>query len=302
MKLPISDLLDACTADDIELTADINTTAIKAKTLARIHAEKSHRRWKPSVLLAAAIVATLLFGTAVAAGSAIVGRYVEDPSEFTQIIKTQKEDGSILYHKAEHPDACYAITFDFEEPQEGMVYYKLNWLPYPAHDAWPKPVDTSDRLSHWDVIQNDGYYTDPDHPYRRNGEMLYQIRVTPLTDPNDIYFFHGKVLSEAYDTWQGMSRLRLSIDYASMEQNPYYHWDGPPVNYLILFAPNTSILIYIAGTLGFEDLEAIAENMEIKVTDELDTTKEYLDAYMEENPSNIEYFGPNMSWLDLGRG
>ena len=302
MKLPISDLLDACTADDIELTADINTTAIKAKTLARIHAEKSRRRWKPSVLLAAAIVATLLFGTAVAAGSAIVGRYVEDPSAFTQIIKIQKEDGSILYHKAEHPDACYAITFDFEEPQEGMVYYKLNWLPYPAHDAWPKPVDTSDRLCYWDVIQNDGYYTDPDHPYRRNGEMLYQIRVTPLTDPDDIYFFHGEVLSEAYDTWQGMSRLRLSIDYASMEQNPYYYWDGPPLNYLILFDTNTRCRVCIAGTLGFEDLEAIAENMEIKVTDEPDTTKEYLDAYMEENPSNMEYFGPNMSWLDVGRG
>lgn len=304
MKLPISDLMDTCTAEDMALTAEINTEAVKAKTLARIRTEQKPRHHpKPRVLLIAAIVAALLMVTAAAAGGAIVGRYVDDPSEFTHILKIKQENGSIKYRKVEYPNASYAITFDFEEPREGMVYYKLNQLPYPAHDAWPKPVDTSDWIPYWEIIQNDGYYTDPDRPYRRNGEMLYQIKVYTSTDPDCIYFFNGEILSEEYDTWRGMSRLRLSIDYSNTEENPiYYYWDGPSVNYLILADPETSCVIYIAGTLDFADLEAIAEHMEIKVTDEVDENKEFLEKWMKENPSGTETIGPNISWMDIGRG
>ncbi len=303
MKLPISDLMDSCTAEDIELTAEINTEAVKAKTLARIRAEQKPRRHpKPRVLLIAAVIAALLMITAAAVGGAIVGRYVDDPSELTHILKIKQENGSIKYRKVEYPNASYAITFDLEASQKGMVYYKLNYLPYPAHDAWPKPVDTSDPIPYWEIIQNDGYYTDPDRPYRRNGEMLYQIRVSPSTDPDCIYFFNGEVLSEKYDTWQGMSRLRLSIDYSNTEETVYYNWDGSVVNYLILADPETNCRIYIAGTLGFEDLEAIAEHMEIIVTDEVDENKEFLEEWRKENPSNTEAIGPNVSWMDIGRG
>ena len=303
MKLPISDLMDTCTTEDIELTADINTEAVKTKTLSRIRTKQKLRRHpKPRVLLIAAIVAGLLMITAAAVGGAIAGRYVDDPSELSYILKYTVEDGTVRYVKAEHPNASYAITFDLEVSQDGMVYYKLNQLPYPAHDAWPKPVDTSDWIPYWEIIQNDGYYTDPDRPYRRNGEMLYQVKVYTSTAPDCIYFFNGEVLSEKYDTWRGMSRLRLSIDYSNTEETPYYDWDGPPVNYLILADPETGCVIYIAGTLGFEDLEAIAEHMEIIVTDEVDEHKEFIEEWRKEHPSNTETIGPNVSWMDIGRG
>ena len=299
MKLPISDMMDTCTAEDIALAADINTEAVKAKTLARIHAEPTRRHWKPSVLLAAAIVATLLFGTAVASGSTIVGHYVDDSSEATQRFIITETDGSIRYVEHKFPNASYAIRFDFEEAQEGMVYYKVNQLPYPAHDPWPKPVDSSGWLPYWTVIENDGYYTDPERPYRRNGEMLYQVRVTPLANPDLVYYFNGEVLSEKYDIWQGMSRLRLSIDYANSE---HYSYCGVPVNYLILMDPDRRVMVYIAGTSEFNVLEAIAENMEIKVTDEVDTRKEFEEEWTKGPPSNVEYLDPDVSWLDLGRG
>lgn len=152
MKLPISDLMDTCTTEDIELTAEINTEAVKTKTLARIRTKQKLRRHpKPRALLIAAIMAALLMITAAAAGGAIAGRYIDDPSELTHILKIKHENGSIKYREVEYPNASYAITFDLEEEQKGMVYYKLNHLPYPAHDAWPKPVDTSDPIPYWEI-------------------------------------------------------------------------------------------------------------------------------------------------------
>lgn len=298
MKLTISELMEQCSAASVDLTADIDTEAVKQNVLARIQAEPPKgKRFKPTVLLVAAAVMTLLVGTAVATGRDLRGWFVDDPDEATRIY-AYEEDGGIKYVKQEFPDAAYAMSLDFEEPQENLVYYKLNWLPYPAHDPWPKPVDTADWLPNYEVIENDGYYTNEERPYQRNGEMLYQVRVSPLQETDTVYYFNGEVISESTDVWNGMSRLKLTIDY---KESAYVYDYGAPVNYLILVDSENRVMIYIAGTLGFADLEKIAKNLEIKVSDTVDPNLEYLEELRKENPLR-EQIGTPISIMDLGRG
>ncbi len=269
MKLPITELMNDCCPEQVELQCEVCTEQIKDNVLAHIHAEqKPPRRFRLSVLLAAALVISLLAGTVAAAGSAIKNRIVADAHEADRVILYYGDDDTVTdTFVAEMPDAQFALTYEVNRPQYHSIDYKLNWLPYPAHDPWPKPIDTDGWLNNTThaYIQNNGYYTIEGHPYRQTDEMLYQLRITGLTDGDTVYYYNGTPTVVKQDQWNGWTRIEFTIDYTDSATIPW----GRPINYLILFDPETSVQVQIAGTMDFEIYEKIAENMEIRITDEL---------------------------------
>lgn len=269
MKLPITDLMDDCCPEQAAISQEIHTQQIKDNVLNRIHAEpKPICHFRPSVLLVAALIMTLLVGTAVATGNAISAEPVDDPSVADRIVVHYDAEGNVTDAQViEMPDAQFAVTYEVEQPQYHRIQYKVNWLPYPAHDTWPKVMDTSGWLDNYTdaYIQNDGYYTTEGRPYKQLDVMLYQIRVTGMTGSGDIHYYNGEPTFVKQDTWNGWSRLEFTIDYTN---STTVYW-GRPINYLILFDPETSVHVQIAGTMDFETYEKIAEHMEIKVCDEL---------------------------------
>lgn len=301
MKLPITELMTDCCPEQVALEADIDTDRVKQAVLARIRAEpRPYRRFRPSVLLAAAVLVTLLVGTAIASGRAILTWEVEDAREADRIVVYYDEEGKVTDATVvEMPDAQFAVSYEVSEPQYNVIEYKLNWLPYPAHDAWPRQVSTEGWLaSDGDNIENDGYFTVPDHPYRQLDEMLYQITVQGMTDGGHIYYYNGAPTVVKEDRWQGWNRLEFTIDYTN---SPSIGW-GRPINYLILFDPETSVWVQIAGTMDFETYERIAENMEVRVTDRLHYIySEQWQEWMEAQTTDRDVVG-NAGFADLGRG
>jgi len=302
MNIPITDLMDDCCPEQVTLCSDVQTDTIKETVLSRIHAEpKPVRRFRPSVLLVAAAVMTLLVGTAIAAGRAISTRPVADANEADRIFIWYDENGKVTdAHVVEMPDAQFAVTYKVEQPQYNAIDYKLNWLPYPAHDTWPKPVDTSGWLNNASdtTIENDGFYTVEGHPYRQLDQMLYQIRITGMTDSETVYYYNGAPTVVKQDQWNGWSRLEFTIDYTDSTSIAW----GRPINYLILFDPKTSVWVQIAGTMDFETYEKIAENMEIRVTDQLHYvyTEEWQE-WIADYGLPLE-IGNTAAFGDLGRG
>lgn len=269
MKIPITDLMDDCCPEQVIVGKAVNTDAVKENILARIHAEiKPVRHFRPGVLLVAAALMTLLVGSAVAYERAIYTHSVDDAREADRIVVYYDDTGKVVDADVlELPDAQFAVSYQVDQPQYNVIEYKLGWLPYPAHNTWPKPVSTEGWLDNVSdaYIQNDGYYAVPDHPYRQLDEMLYQIQVTGLTDSDAVHYYSGTPTVVKEDTWEGWNRLEFTIDYTD---STTVFW-GRPINYLILFDPESSVKVQIAGTMDFETYEKIAENMEVRVTDEL---------------------------------
>lgn len=295
MKLPISDLMETCNADAIDIHTESNTEHIKADVLRRIRAEQPPRKkhFKPSVLVAAAAVMTLLIGTAVATTSALSGRELDDTAETVWFSHVNKTDE---YQRIHWPDAGYAIDLDIPEDaksQENIVYYRLNWLPtelngepFPTQENTPVITD-AEGWTRFDVQT----FMDLGAAYGYSEEtniIAYQVNVSTIQqhEYEMVYYLNGDTTLVKQDNWKGWNRMELTVDYSTSDT---FRWPQP-VNYLLLYDPVENIFVNICGMMDLDTFEKIAENMEIKISDE---------PYEYALPNAI---GSPAGILDLGRG
>ena len=256
MKLSISDLMDCCTAEDIELTVEINTASIKTKTLARIRPKDSRHHKSLRLLLVAAVITTLLIGTVTA--SYITYLSLRTVANAEETIWYDFIAGTGEYQQVYHPYAQYAIDLEIPEdakPQENMVYYRLNWLPSesPSYD--------------FGEVNEDGWMPFHCQTWEDLGETIpYQINISTIQQHEFeiVYYLSGDTTLIKQDNWNGWNRMELTVDYT---KNGGLRWDEP-VNYLLLYSPDDNIFINICGMMDLKTFETIAENMEIKVSDE----------------------------------
>lgn len=288
MKLPISDLMEACTAEDISIETHINTEAVKQTVLSRIQAEPPKRkRFKPSILLVAAAVMALLVGTAVATPTVLSGREVTDTDE---TFHYDYHNGKDIYYESYYEDAGYVIEFDIPEdatPQDHHVEFRLGWLPEEYEGVPITPIYYT--LNEWaqgqvgtdlGLLEEFGEYIDI---------IPYQVNVwgKKADSFETKYYLNGETTLVKQDNWNGWNRMELTVDYTNSNA---LRWEYP-VNYLLLYDPEENIFVNICGMMDLETLEQIAEHMEVRVTDEL---CQHVPSY--------EHKGPSVAMLDLSRG
>ena len=299
MEYRIDDLLDEYRDTSISLKTMEYTSAdaIKEMTVNKISSQGcgTRRRRKPGVILAAAVAATLLVGTAVASSAKFFStRDVEDSSETAYY----SDIGNGQYQYVEFPDTTFAIELDIPEdaqPQEHMVYYRVNWLPteyegrtIPAQD--PKLLQMDDEG--WmpftaQVCADLGFVGGQLTP---NCDIIaYQVNINTLQEHeyDIVRYLSGDVTLVKQEYWNGWDCIELTADYRAEDSGA--KWDTP-VNYLLMYNSKDNIFVNICGMMDFEALEKIAQNMEIRVSDEL---------YEYTVPEDI---GTPAGMLNMGRG
>ena len=288
MRQAITELMDDCCVEEIDICSEIDTSAVKADVLGRIRAEaKPVRRFRLRLVLVAAAVMTLLIGTAAAAGNGMFSRSVEDSGETTW--QSYVPEGE-TYQTVSWPDASYALEFAPTKSQENTVYYRLGWLPEEWEGtALSAPVSTAQWTpdSHR-IIQEFPLYNRPTDsvdtiPY------LIEMFTIQTHEFDYVYYLNGEVTEVKRDTWNGWERLELTVNYTDAAM---FRW-SVPVNYLLLYDPDESILFKICGMMDLETYERMAEHLEIKISDE---PAEYT------VPTADQHIGSPSIILDLGRG
>ncbi len=289
MEYRIDDLLDEYfdTSVSLETMEYTSADAIKELTVNRIKTEgrSTRRLWKPGVLLAAVVAATLLIGTAVA--SCVTYMHLREVEDSAETIWYSYVESIDEYQRVYWPNAQYAVDLEIPEDaksQENMVYYRLNWLPSEPceymfgnirEDGWiPFNVQTWEDLG---------------------GTIPYQINVTTIQEHeyDKVYYLNGATTLVKQDNWNGWNRMELTVDYTGTDGLNALHWEEA-VNYLLLYDPEENIFINICGMMDLDTFEKIAEYMEIMVSDE-----PYKYADVEPNPNHV---GTPAGILDLARG
>ena len=213
---------------------------------------KTITKFSKTVLIAAVVAAALIV-TALAAG--LFGTSVR---ETDGLQGTWGGDQSVDFYDARH-----YVTFESDQPRH-EVLFKANWLP-----CEPTAGAGGEFTSY---LANDG-----------EGEVLhYVINTYNRTDLQGIrYCFQGEGGVVRQDLWNGFERTELTLDYTN---SPIQFGT---VNYLLLFQSEDNYLIYIGGTESMATLEKIAENLEIRVGEEI---------------TELYDTGSDIASFDLGRG
>ena len=206
--------------------------------------------------LIAAVVAAALGITALAA--VIFCTKVESTDGLEGTWNSAGENHTVFFE-----DARLYMIFESSAPRH-EYQFKANWLP--SEPTVGVPDEYTDYLS------NTG----------KGSVLPYEINSYNRTDIQGIrYCFNGKETLTKQDIWNGYERTEIVVDYT----------DSPlsfnTVNYLILFQPEDNYLVFIGGTDPMETLEKIADNLEIRLGDEI---TEFYDQ------------GSYIAWFDLGRG
>ena len=218
----------------------------------------SKKRKITRIVLIAAAIAVLLAATALAAG--IFGTRA-----------TPVEDGSGLSGTwgdvtATFPDTEMYLTFESANPHH-EVYFKAGWLPTPA------TVNEADENGYSWYLADEG-----------EGQVEpYCINSYNRANINGIrYALNGKAEVVLQDEWNGLERTEIAVDYSGSEYITF-----PTANYIMLFDSAANWMIQIAGTSDMATLEKIADNLDIRVGDEVTDQHET---------------GFDIAWFDLGRG
>ena len=301
MEYRIDDLLDEYFDASVSLDTMAYTSAdtIKEMTMNKIKGEeRGKRRYrKPGVLLVAAAVATLLFGTAMASCVTYFSfREVEEPLDLGYFYITEDD----VQQYVDIVDATCAIDLNIPEDvnaQDKVVYYRLNWLPT-EYEGEVLPTQPPDMIG----IDDEGWIpmfsqVFADLGFIKDGAIVeefdssrdliaYQITVSPVPAPeyDKVLYSIGDVTLVKQDYWNGWGRVEVTVEYENMWQEP--------VNYLLLYDPEDNVLVTICGMMGLEVFEKIAENMELKVSDEL------IEYYV----PDYDYIGTPATQIDMSRG
>lgn len=246
----LTDLASECFEESITIGEyDELTARIEKRVLSQVARERRKPfRLKKSlrILLVAAVLVSLFTVTAYALGVFQVQiRQPEEDEVIHGVWIERDEAGEVTYvQNMDYPDAGLVLTYE-TETIPFRAEFKPNWLPCePNHeygaDDW-----------YW-YFQNDG-------PDPNSTEYPYLIQVAyALPDYQLVMQTEGGSEIVAEESWGELQVTKVV--------NQEHHFGA--VNYVLLFSPADGYLVVVGGTEGMEVITRIAENLEIRVTEE----------------------------------
>lgn len=259
MKQPISELVGDCFPEELTLGEydAARTARIKENVMKKIQQEKSTRRSSVRktvrIIALVAAVTAVLTATAYAAGA--FKMHMDRPEEGTVVSGTWTErdaEGNVEnVQTLQYPDAGFVFTFEAEATPH-VVKFRPGWLPEPSGG----PIFGQPDAEGWYSYLNDDGVIGDDGNGR---DIPYGIMV--------MYMNRGMtlVLNGACE----LVKEGVFGDYQMKEIHgsymPEYLNDG---NYLLLIDEDEGYCLLIRGTNSMEDMEHIAEELEVMVTDE----------------------------------
>ncbi len=253
MKLSIFDLAGDCFPEDVMLgTKDAAMTArIKESVMKSIELEKRPRRRSGSrglriVALVAAIAAAL---TATAYAAGLFRMHMDRPEQGTVVSGTwteRNEDGTVDHVQTmSYPDAGFVFTFEAETTPH-VVKFKPGWLP--EHSGGPV-FGEPDAEGWYQYLSDNG-----------EGKDIPYVIQTMYMNEGKTLVLNGEcqVIKEGTFGDYQMKEIRCSY-------YPEYLNDG---NYLLLIDETEGYCLIVSGTNSMEDMEHIARELEVLVTDE----------------------------------
>ena len=253
MKLSISDLTGDCFPEEITLGKKDAARAarIKEAVMKNIQQEEKIKRSSGLkviriVALVAAIMAAL---TATAYAAGLFRMHMDRPEEGTVVSGTwteRNEDGTVDHVQTwTYPDAGFVFTFEAETTPH-VVKFKPGWLP--EHSAGPS-FGMPDAEGWYQYLSDNG--EGKDIPYVI--QIMYMNAGRTLVLNGDC-----QVIKEG--TFGDYQLKEITCHYI-----PEYLNDS---NYLLLIDEDEGFCLIVSGTNSMEDMEHIAEELEIQVTDE----------------------------------
>ena len=268
MKMPVSDLMEYCFDDRIQLTEEDETMnqELKEHIMEQIRSTASLRRRHRRVkYLLTGLAAAVMAGTVFATGIFVMNKKQVLPGE------TEKETQFFLSpggetEKQEVVFEDVAMTFSFTgEGTPDEVWVKPGYLPEEPEELDPDFMIEGEP-GWYQYLSGEYGYTDP---------IPWQINVLYARADSKLHLL-GTVETEKEDVWDGLQVWEVTISR-----------DGQKENYVILFDPENGYMITVAGALEFAELEKIAKGLEIRVTD---------------NPVSMSILDKGTSVINLGRG
>lgn len=201
--------------------------------------------------LIAAVLVPLFVLTALAAGlSGMFTRILGEGEKLAGRMRVSTYGGELEEKNLDIDGVSLCLSFDIRGECK-KVYFRPGWLPGEKHPSY------TDDEGYSNII----YGTEGNH-----GDILCSITLytgEKLTGTN--YFFFGETRLLVQDDWLDWQRLEVE------QSLPAGEGENRKNNFLLLFSPEHSYLLVIAGeeTAGtdMEDLERVARELEINVTD-----------------------------------
>ena len=208
------------------------------------------RRISRSLLIAAVLVPLFVL-TAVAAGlSGMFARMLDQGEKLAGRMSVYTEGGAREERSLNIDGVSLCLNFDIQGECK-KVYFMPGWLPGEKHPSY------TDEEGYSNII----YGTEGNQ-----GDILCSITLytgEKLKDMN--YFFFGETRLLVQDEWMDWQRLEVEQSLIGAEG------ESQKNNFLLLFAPEHSYLLVIAGEeaagTGMEELERVAGDLEINITD-----------------------------------
>lgn len=290
MKLPVTELLEDCNVEKIQIgTADAEMSQrVKARVMAELRPRRRvHllRRTARLTLLVAAVL--LLFGAAAyAAGLFRVAAEELRPDASTpQFWLLHDENGDeISLFVGDEFEHALAFSFSGDTPPR-EVEFRPSWLPeaptFWLPEAQPNPDPNGTPTLDWCPGEDDWYryliddreqeardtWTDGDGEV--NAGIPYLIVVEYAFD-KQILVLNGETEIVKHEFWEDFEvyEIRCAKDIylpgpEGGERQHVQSWE----NYVLLFSLTDGYMINIGGTLPMEELEHIARTLEVRVTD-----------------------------------
>lgn len=211
-----------------------------------------HRLWNISRTgLIAAVLVPLFIMTALAAGlSGMFTRILGEGEKLEGRMRVSTHGGEPEEKNLSISGVSLCLSFDIQGECK-KVYFRPGWLPGEKHPEY------TDEEGYSNII----YGTEGNQ-----GNILCSITLYTgerLKDRN--YFFFGETKLLVQDEWLDWQRLEVEQSLTAGDG------ENRKNNFLLLFSPKHSYLLVIAGEeaagTDMEDLERVAKELEINVTD-----------------------------------
>ena len=250
MQIRISDLMDACCPENVELGAEDKDMAgrINESVMAKIGVgqPRSKRTAKKPLrtLLLVAVLATLMGSAAYAVSGWFMNLRKTETAE-TGYWRELDEQGKILNeHKASFPDAGMVLTFEGPAERRNQPEFRCLYLPSEANFGFTDAEGWTTYLSD----QGEG------------SDIPYIISAGNVRAGNHKRIINGEVTlikEEERDNWHVTG---LTSDYTDCTMR----WNYERANYVLLFNSEEGWLVMVSGTDDPDTLEHIARELEIR--------------------------------------
>lgn len=265
MKMVLADLAAECFDESIALGEyDEMTARIQKRVLSQVKDDPRRRRFALrqalSIALIAAALVSLLTASAYALGLFRLNKnhIPEEGIVHGEWIERDKEGNITYIQNMDYTDTNLTFTYDCGGTPH-YVQFQPRWLPMEGkgwtEDGW------------YSYFGNDGDSAEGQIPYKI--ECFYAVPGYQL-----VMLYESEIMEET--TGNGYEVTKL------INHNPYMGDE----NYVLLFSADHGYMIRVGGSLDMETIEKIAENLEVRITDE----------EVEYNP---DY---NIGCLNIGRG